>query len=358
MRYFSFLLILLVFLTTHAQSLTSAEEYSQRGIARFEKNDLNGAIADFTAAIDMNGRDLQFCYYFRGIARYRLGNLDEAIVDLGKAISLKPHPRFYDDRGNLLAKKGDSDAAIADLNKAIEIAPNFAKAYGDRGIVHLMRGEDTQAESDFKRCFELDRTLETQIRTAASQIKQRAILGYDQAQPSDVQVIKFSWTEVPASTLSAAPSTLSTSTSAAVSSSGTRILANPADKGDPGPLADPSMAPPGTREVGRTTRSLVVSKSAVSLRNIGNKTIVGVRWGHFFYPKDTSHEPIGFVFRTKTNIAPGKEKSFSEQTPVATELKRSSQIPTNSNRTLFNERIIILRLDYAEGTTWQSRPTP
>ena len=69
MRYFSALLILLFILTSAAlgQELTSADEYSQRGIARFEKNDLDGAIADFTRVIEMNGKDQAFCYYFRGM---------------------------------------------------------------------------------------------------------------------------------------------------------------------------------------------------------------------------------------------------------------------------------------------------
>ncbi len=59
MRYFSTLSILFFVLTAAAQGqeLTSADEYSQRGIARFEKNDLDGAIADFTKVIEMNGKE-------------------------------------------------------------------------------------------------------------------------------------------------------------------------------------------------------------------------------------------------------------------------------------------------------------
>ena len=172
MHYFNLPLIFLLLLTAgtaHAQEPVSADDFAQRGIDRFEKNDLEGAIADFTKAIELNGKQLEFCFYFRGIALYRRGRLDDAIADLSKAITLKQHPRFYDDRGNLLAQKGDFDGAIADLNRAIELEPKYAKAYGDRGIVHLMRGEDTAAESDFKKCFELDKTLETQFKNAAAQ---------------------------------------------------------------------------------------------------------------------------------------------------------------------------------------------
>jgi len=54
-RYHSTVVLLLLILsgfTAQGQNLTSADEYSQRGISRFEKNDLDGAIADFSKAIE------------------------------------------------------------------------------------------------------------------------------------------------------------------------------------------------------------------------------------------------------------------------------------------------------------------
>src|SRR4030095_6010847 len=211
MLYFSLVLISLSLLTTsgsQAQTPVSGEDYSQRGIARFEKNDFDGAVSDFTKAIELKGSNLEFCYYFRGMAHYRQGDLDVAIADISKAITISSHPRFYEDRGTLLLKKGDLDGAIADLNKTIELAPQFATAYGDRGIVRLMRGENAQAELDFKKCFELDSTLQTQINAVASQIKQRAAPSHQPEQPSDVKVVKFSWSDM-ATVLSTPPSTIS-----------------------------------------------------------------------------------------------------------------------------------------------------
>ena len=78
MRRFKLPLILLLLLSasgTYAQDPVSAEEFSQRGISRFEKNDLEGAIADFTKAIELKSQQLEFCYYFRGIALHRRGLL-------------------------------------------------------------------------------------------------------------------------------------------------------------------------------------------------------------------------------------------------------------------------------------------
>src|SRR5258705_1269578 len=177
MLYFSLVLISLSLLPTsgsQAQTPLSGEDYSQRGITRFEKNDFEGAVSDFTKAIELKGSNLEFCYYFRGMANYRQGNLEVAIVDLSQAITIRSHPRFYEDRGTLLLKKGDLDGAIADFNKTIELAPQFAKAYGARGLVHLIRGYNAQSELDFKNGVKLDSKLQTQINAAVSEIKQHA----------------------------------------------------------------------------------------------------------------------------------------------------------------------------------------
>ncbi|HET6669172.1 MAG TPA: tetratricopeptide repeat protein, partial [Pyrinomonadaceae bacterium] len=227
MHLFSILFIYLLILTPGAQGqeLKSADEYSQRGIARFQKNDLDGAIADFTKVIEMNGKDQAFCYYFRGMAHYRKGDSNQAIDDLSKAIALKPDPRFFDDRGNLLAKQGELDRAIVDLNKAIEIAPQYAKAYGDRGLIRLMRGETADAELDLKKCFELDSTLEAQFKLAANQLKQRAISRSLQEKPVGVEVIKFSWAETPSRSLVPSSAGAIPITTSPVSPTGTRVLA-------------------------------------------------------------------------------------------------------------------------------------
>lgn len=360
MLYFSLVLIsLLLFTTSGSQTQTplSGEDYSQRGITRFEKNDFDGAVSDFTKAIELKGSNLEFCYYFRGMANYRQGNLEVAIADISKAITIRSHPRFYEDRGTLLLKKGDLDGAIADLNKTIELAPQFAKAYGDRGIVRLMRGENAQAELDFKKCFELDITLQTQINAAASQIKQHAASTHEPEQPSDVKAIKFSWSDVPAIMLSTTPTIAVTSTG--VSQTGTRVLADPSAKGDPGRPdvgLEPSTSPSGDRGPGSPTK-IGADTFTLVIQNVGSKTIVGVRWTYFFYPKDLTREPIAFTFSSKTKIAPGKEKTLSEQGRVITEPGHRIQMPTHKTRMLFNERVAIFHLDYADGSVWPS-PQP
>lgn len=358
------LIFLLLFTagTAYAQEPVSADDFSQRGISRFEKHDFEGAIADFTRAIELKGQQLEYCYYFRGIALYRRGRLDDAIADLSKAITLKQHPRFYADRGNMLVQKSDLDGGMADLNKAVELEPKFAKAYGDRGIVHLMRGEDTAFESDFRKCFELDRTLEFQFKAAANQLRQQAILRAEHQSPADVEIVRFDWTEKPLRVLNVPSPTTPVSTKP-VSRTGLRVTADPNEKGDPGPPLpgnepgpdpfDPlSPSQPASRTSATSVRG-VDYKFTVSIKNTGSKTIATVHWAYFFTPQDRQ-DAFAYVFTTKIDIPPGKEKQLRDQVQSIVVPANQSKAPSAHNRALFKESVVIIRLEYADGTSWRS----
>jgi Tfp pilus assembly protein PilF len=365
MRYFILQLVFLLLLTagtSHAQDPVSADNFAQRGISRFEKHDFEGAISDFTKAIELNGQNLEFCFYFRSIALYRLNRPDEAIADLSKAMTLKQHPRFYNDRGNLLAQQGDLDRAIADLNRAIEIDPKYAKAYGDRGIVRLMRGEDKAAELDFGKCFELDSRLESQFKAAANQIRQQAVLRTEHQKPPDVEIVKFNWKEITSRALnvpSSAPVPVSTTP---VSRTGLRVLGGPTEKGEPGPPLpgnqpgpDPfdPLSPVGPRSSASATHVRGVDyKFTASIRNTGTRTIVTVQWAYLLLHRPDQQNGFAYVFTTKTNLPPGKEKNLQDQ--VSSISKTQSKAPGAPNRALFQERVVILRLDYLDGSSWQS----
>lgn len=358
MRYRNLRLVMLLILTAvaaNAQEPVSADDFSQRGISRFEKNDLDGAIADFTKAIDSRGHELEYCFYFRGIALYRRGRIDEAVADLNRAIALKQHPRFYNDRGNLLAQKGDFESALHDLDRSIELDPKFAKAYGDRGIVRLMRGEEAAAEVDFAKCLELNKTLEFQFKAAAQQIRQQAVLRAEHQTPADVEIVKFGWNEGPIQVLNIPSSPVITVTTTPLSQSGLRVLGGSGEKGEPGPANLPdrssSTLPDGPRS---DTRVRGVEQTfTASIRNIGSKTITNVRWAYFFVPEDPKDTSV-HVFTTKINIPPGKEKNLRDQITSLVLQTADSKAPGAHNRAQFKERVVILRLDYADGSSWQS----
>jgi tetratricopeptide (TPR) repeat protein len=59
-------------------------------------------------------------------------------------------------RGTLRFHKQDLQRAVADFNHAIELNPRLAQAYGNRGFVRLLQGQDAIAEEDFAQCIKLD----------------------------------------------------------------------------------------------------------------------------------------------------------------------------------------------------------
>jgi Flp pilus assembly protein TadD len=63
--------------------------YNNRGVARQQKGDLEGAISDFGRAIAANPRHAE-AYANRGIALLRLGKKAEAQRDLSQSLALKP----------------------------------------------------------------------------------------------------------------------------------------------------------------------------------------------------------------------------------------------------------------------------
>ena len=71
------------------QTPTTAVDYNNRGLAQKGKGDLDGAIADYTKAIEIDPRNAE-AYKNRGLALLTKGRDQEAEQDFKKAIELDP----------------------------------------------------------------------------------------------------------------------------------------------------------------------------------------------------------------------------------------------------------------------------
>ena len=105
-----------------------ADEFYASGNAKSSRGDMDGAIADYTQAIQLRP-DFAEAYNSRGSAKQRKGDLDWALIDYARAIELNPgYAPAYNNRGSVERARGELGAAIADFTRAIELDPDFSVA--------------------------------------------------------------------------------------------------------------------------------------------------------------------------------------------------------------------------------------
>ena len=126
------------------------EGYFLRGIAKYNLDDLLGAEADFTKAIEQNPV-FTTAFTYRAITRSRLGNYDDALNDFREAIELRPDlPNPYYSRGVTRLLNQQFKEAIEDFDNFIRYEKKVADAYINRGVCHLYLKDTVRAYADFE----------------------------------------------------------------------------------------------------------------------------------------------------------------------------------------------------------------
>lgn len=132
-----------------------ADLYFNRGILRSTKDNIEGAISDWSKAVRLNPSHAH-AYNFRGLAHIDRGELQVAISDFNNAITLKPEvPLFYYHRGFAREQYGDLNGAIDDFNIAIHLNENYYEAYFDRASILRKKRKYDLAINDYEKYLEL-----------------------------------------------------------------------------------------------------------------------------------------------------------------------------------------------------------
>ena len=169
----------------------NAQALYARGLAKFNRDDADGAITDFNAALAKNPPTPALVQGYRGAAYLKKGDLISAEKDLNEALHLMPTSagvRAY--MGGLYVEQNQFDKAIDELNTALQFNPNLAVAliyrgrayikkrqmarglkdlddavkaepdnafvFQARGLVYVSLGQSAKAAADFKTCRVLD----------------------------------------------------------------------------------------------------------------------------------------------------------------------------------------------------------
>ncbi|NEP84120.1 MAG: DnaJ domain-containing protein [Okeania sp. SIO3B3] len=132
-----------------------AKELYKQGVAKSQLGDYQGAIADYTKALEINSNWAEVLYH-RGFASYKLQDYRSADIDYTKALFLDPYlVEVYYYRGLCRMKLRYIQAGMEDYSKALEINPNFAHVYYQRGLVYLELQEHRPAIIDFRKAAQL-----------------------------------------------------------------------------------------------------------------------------------------------------------------------------------------------------------
>jgi tetratricopeptide (TPR) repeat protein len=139
-----------------SKSPDAAFSYNNRGIAKYSKGDMDGALADYNKAVDLDPR-YSGAFYNRGIVFNNTGRYDEAVNDYSKAISLNPgFATCYVARGIIeMDVFKNYFSALDDYTDAISINPGNAQAYYNRGILRLRMNDPGDACLDFHKVRDL-----------------------------------------------------------------------------------------------------------------------------------------------------------------------------------------------------------
>ena len=132
--------------------------YFWRANAKGETEDLQGALNDYTKAIELedNPKFLIVFYQNSAVAKSQLGDNQGSINDYEKAIELDPNNEsLYLFSSEAKQRLDDKEGCIEDLNKALEINPKCKEAYRRLGILNVDE-DDPEAIKAFNNYIDID----------------------------------------------------------------------------------------------------------------------------------------------------------------------------------------------------------
>ncbi|MBZ0288691.1 MAG: tetratricopeptide repeat protein [Anaerolineae bacterium] len=155
-------LALLAGQVVYAQDTTACgddteEKFVERGDFKLDGEDWEGAIAEYTCAIQLNPSNT-VALFNRGYSYYKLGEYTEAEADYNAELELNPTDgATYNNRGNIYYARGDYEHALQDYDRAIELATGEVYiSYYNRAGLKLETGDYNAALADIAQALKVN----------------------------------------------------------------------------------------------------------------------------------------------------------------------------------------------------------
>ncbi len=135
--------------TATAPRQRKAEDFISLGGAKANKKDYQGAIADYTQALQISPNNPD-AYYRRGYIYNNIKNYQAALEDFNQVVRLSPkNTSAYAYRGFVRLQMKDYQGAMSDSEQAIRLDPNFGYGYAVRAFARFAQGDKSGAIADF-----------------------------------------------------------------------------------------------------------------------------------------------------------------------------------------------------------------
>ncbi|MEG4330949.1 tetratricopeptide repeat protein [Microcoleus sp. AT9_A2] len=169
----------------------TAVDYLDEGDQLVEEGNLEGAIAAFRRAIELNP-DLSWSHHNLGEALAKLGQFEEAIAAFRRSIKLKPDFSWsYHHLGDALDRQQQWEEAVAAFRKAIELDADHFGSYCGLGQSLVKLGQLDEAIAAYRRASELEPEADWIQYKLREVLEQRTQLELESAIASDRRTLEI-----------------------------------------------------------------------------------------------------------------------------------------------------------------------
>lgn len=131
----------------------SSAAFANRAKVHASSSNYQDALADLSTALAIDPANANL-WDARAHVQTRLDDLDAALADADRSVELEPrNAAWWISRSAIWLARHEADRALADASEAVRLDPS-ERAYTNRGMAHVWKGELDAAEADFLKALE------------------------------------------------------------------------------------------------------------------------------------------------------------------------------------------------------------